>query len=190
MDSHANLNLIIGDGEGRLTYLRNNAGSQRNTHGTDMIQRLLRNACNLIQILHLSRSCSGNLECINHTCHATALLFGFLRTAGNIIFDTDGSGLHIVHLHHLTGHVKVHIVTAVVAIQAQHAVSTVTGLDHICHLACRRGGKHIADRAAIQHSVTHIAQEHRKMSASARCNDSNFSIRYRIIGNQDPLITI
>ena len=66
----------------------------------------------------------------------------------------------------------------------------ITRFDHIRHLLCRRGGKHIAHRAAIQHSLAHIPQKYGKMAAAACCDDPHLALFNRVIGEKDPLITV
>ena len=95
-----------------------------------------------------------------------------------------------MQLHPPAGHIKVHIIAAVVPVQAEYAAAIVTGLNHVSHFLCGRGRKHIAYRASVQHALANISKEYRKMPASSGCHDSNLALFNRIIGEKYPLIPV
>ena len=191
MDAHADFDLVIGDGEGGLANLRHDAGRQRDAHGAGVIQRLLCGSRHAIQVAALVGSSAGDLECVDHAGNAAAAVGILLRRGGHVILDQHGLGDDVVlQLHGLAGHFKVHLVSAVVAVQAEHAVAAVAGADHVRHALCRRRGEHVADGAAVQQAAAHVAQEHRQMAAAARGDDADLALARRIGGEQHALVAV
>ena len=121
MDTHAHLHLITGDFEGGLAGLGHDAGSQCGTNGAAAIGGLLADPGDLIEIGLGFCFRSGNFECVNHAGDATALLAFCGRRARDVIGQYDTRGVQVLHLKHVAGHIEIHDVAAVIAVEPQHA---------------------------------------------------------------------
>ena len=119
---------------------------------------------------------AGQLVGIHHAGDATPLL-GFRRgRAGHIVGQQDGGGRHILHLQHVAGHVEVHAVAAVIAVQAQHAGAAIGRTHRLRHLIDRGGGKHLADGAGIEQALADIAGEHGQVAGAAAGHDADLAL--------------
>jgi len=116
--------------------------------------------------------------------HAAALLRLLRRRAGHIVGQQDGGGLDILHLQHFAGHVEIHHVAAIIAVEAQDTGAAV-GLAHcLGHLLGGGRGEDVADGGRIQQPLAHIAGEDGQMPRTTAGDDPDLA-GYRPAGPGD-----
>src|SRR5690606_6801377 len=93
--------------------------------GADVLQRALGDLNHLVDARALVGFCPRDLEGEYHpgdTAAAVRLVGG---GGGHVVADEHGARLDVVHLDHLGGHVEVHHVAAIVAVDVDHAFAAV-----------------------------------------------------------------
>ena len=93
---------------------------------------------------------AGDFEAIDHAGHAAAFVTLPGSGAGDVVGRQHRGGADILHLDHLAGHIEVHDVAAVIAVEAQHAGAAMSRADGVRHQIHAWRGKHVADGAGIQ----------------------------------------
>ena len=119
MDAHADFHLVFGDGEGGLAGLRHGAGRQGDAHGAAAVGGALRDRGDAGEIEPGIGGGARDLEGQHHAGHAAALLALGERRARHVVGEQHGGAVNVVHLDELAGHVEVHDVAAVIAVEAQ-----------------------------------------------------------------------
>jgi hypothetical protein len=167
MDAHPDLHLIFPDGEGRPAGLRDGNRGERHAHRASIVQRLFRDRRHFVQRSALLGFCPCNLKSENHPSHTTAAPSLFGRGGGDIVLDQHGADFDIFHRRHLGSHIEIHYVAAVVAVYVNHALAPVDAPGHFKHLVCAGRLEYIADRTAVQHPLSHVAEEDRQVPGAA-----------------------
>ena len=143
------------------------------------VGRLLRDARHLVEIgAGLSRG-AGDLVGIHHAGDAAPLLGLRRRRAGDVVGEQHRGGTHVLHLQHVAGHVEVHHVAAVVAVEAQHAGAAIGRAHRLRHLLHRGRGEHVADGAGVEQALADIAGEDRQMAGAAAGDDADLALPRR-----------
>jgi len=104
---------------------------------------------------------------------AAALRFG-RRRRGHVVAHQDGFHGDVFHVGHFRGHVEIHHVAGVVAINQHNPPAAVDAADHLEHLVGAGGGKYVANRAAIQHAAPHVAKEDGQVPRAPAGRQGNF----------------
>ena len=79
------------------------------------------------------------------------------------------------------GHVEVHDVAAVVAVDVDDALAAMDAA--VCTssmVSAARRGEHVADGAAVQKAAAHVAEEHRQVARSAAGGERHLALHGRI----------
>ena len=175
MDAHTDLHLIIADGEGCLSCLRNDARRQCDAHRARIVDSLLCNTRDLIQRKHPLSGCTRDLIRKYKPCNAAALILAAFRGRCDIIRHKDFAHLDIIHLAEIFCHTEVHDIAAIATVEMEHTGAAVGSLVHLVHILRTWRSKYIADRHPIAEPIADIAEKHGEMpGAAARC-DSNLA---------------
>ena len=136
----------------------------------------------LLQIPAVLCLCACYFKSIYHSGHPPAAVGFCLGRAGHIILYQDHFCLNVIlHIHCLTGKLKVHPVSAVIAKQHQDSASLIASPYHISHFCCGRGSKHIAYRTPIQKSLSHIPKKNRQMAGTSGSYNAYLSFHCTVI---------
>src|SRR5690606_21306926 len=95
---------------------------------------------------------------------------------GHVVADEHGARLDVVHLDHLGGHVEVHHVAAIVAVDVDHAFAAVNAPGDVGDLFDRGRLEHVTDGAAIQHALPHVAKEYGQVARAAARHQADFAL--------------
>ena len=128
MGAHADLDLVFGEFEGELAGLGDRAGRHRHAHRADVGDRLARDALDLVEAVEFGSGAAGDLDHVDVAGDAAPVVHALRRRGGDVVGDAHGAHLDAVVLQHLGGHVEVHIVAGIVAIEEQHALAAMHGL--------------------------------------------------------------
>ena len=107
------------------------------------------------------------------------------RCAGHVVGDQDGGGFEVFDGGHLAGHVEVHDVAAVVAIEAENASAAVDGVHAFKHEIDAGRGKDLADGAGIEQAAADIAGEDGQMARAAAGDDADLAFDGRVGADDD-----
>ena len=174
MDAHAHGHFIFAQRKVGMSYLRDDAGRQRKAHSAGVVLGLLGSGKHFIQGAALGRLSPGTFiheENAGHTAAGIGIGIGI-----HIVGAYNGAGFNVVHLTHLSGHIKVHDITGVVAVEIQNTGPGFHFLGDIVDLLCRRGLKHAADAAAIEQALAHITQEQRQMARATAGDNGHLAV--------------
>ena len=106
-----------------MTHLRNDTGGQGKAHSTGVVLGLLGRSQHLVQSAHLGGLGAGALvhkEDAGHTPAGDRIGVGV-----DVVRAHNGSSLDILQVAHLGGHVKIHDITGIVAIEVQDAAAVI-----------------------------------------------------------------
>ena len=134
MDAHTDLHLIIADGEGCLSCLRNDARRQCDAHRARIVDSLLCNTRDLIQRKHPLSGCTRDLIRKYKPCNAAALILAAFRGRCDIIRHKDFAHLDIIHLAEIFCHTEVHDIATIATIEMEHTGAAVGSLVHLVHI--------------------------------------------------------
>ena len=95
--------------------------------------------------------------------------------AGDVVGDEHGGGSDVFEFHHLAGHIEIHHVAAVIAVQAQHARAAVGRANGIGHGFGAGRGEDVADGAGVQQAGSDIAGEDGEVAGAAAGDDADFT---------------
>ena len=138
----------------------------------------------LVEVAALFRAGAGRLEGEDHAGDAAPLGGLFRRRRGDIVGKQDGRRADVLHLEHLAGHVEIHHVAAVIAVEAEHAGAAIGQTHGARHLLGRRRGEDIADRAGVEKARADIAGEDRQVAGAAAGDDADLA-GHRAAGPRD-----
>ena len=120
---------------------------------------------------------AGDLEGIDHAGHAAALLGLFRLGAGHVVGQDHRGRGDVLHLHDIAGHVEVHDVAAVVAVEAQHApCHPLAARMALGHFVGRRRGEDVADGAGVEQALADVAGEDRQVAGTAAGDDADLAL--------------
>ena len=173
MDTHAHSHLVFPKFEVCNTFFRNDTRCQCKAYGTCVVFCFLCCCIHFIQSAHCTSLCAGCFIHEENTCYTTTYIY--IRTAVYIISANDAACLDVIHLTTLRSIIKYHDISCIISVKIQNACACFYFFCNIIDLLSGRRLEHAADTAAIQHTVSNITQEQRKMSVAAACNDGNLA---------------
>ena len=156
-----------------MADLGDDAGGQGKAHGAGVVLGLLGGGQHLVQGAHLGGLGPGALIHEEDAGHAPAGVH--VRVGVHVVRAHDRGGLDVVHVAHLGGHVKVHDIAGVVAIEIEHAGPRLHGLADLIDLLGAGRLEHAAHGAAVQQILPHIAQEQGQVARAAAGDDGDLA---------------
>ena len=175
VDAHADLHLALANRERRLANLRHRAGRHRHADRPAGVGRPLRHLGDTVEVQPGFSRSTGDLERIDHPGDAAPLLPVLLVSTGDVVRQQDGRTRDVLHLDEVAGHVEVHHVAAVVAIQAQHTGTRIRLPHRDRHVLGRRRREHVANRAGIKEARADVTGEHRQMARATARDDADLA---------------
>ena len=88
------------------------------------------------------------------------------------------------HLAQLGGHVKVHHIAAVVAIQVEHSGTAVNRLGDLDHRLGGRRGEDVADGHPVAEAGPDVTQEDRQMAGATAGGNRDLAVNGRVSAHQ------
>ena len=107
--------------------------------------------------------------------HAAAFFPLVPGRGGHIVVGHDGSDFDAFVFRHLHGHLDVHVVAGVVAVEAGHPLAAVCGLEGVEKHLRRRGREDLAHGHGIDHVPADVADEGRLVARAAARDDSHLA---------------
>src|SRR5690554_534868 len=181
VDAHADLHLVLADGKGRRADGGQRHRREAHADNADVGERPLGNFHHLIDARALVGFGAGDLEGEHHACDTAAAVGFFRRGGGHVVTHEHRARLDVVHRDHLGSHVEVHHIAAVVAVDVHHALAAVDALGDVGDLLDAGRLEHVADGAAVQHTLADIAEEHRQVAGAAAGHQADLAL-YRGVG--------
>ena len=120
---------------------------------------------------------AGNLEDEEITRDAASLVHPLRRRRGDIVGHRDGAHRNSERCALLRGHVEIHDVAGVVAVEQHHAGATVDGTHGVHDLLGTRRGEDVADGGCIGKTPPNIACKRRLMARTAADDDPTLPSR-------------
>ena len=157
-----------------MADFRDDAGRQGKSNGSGIFLCLF---CRVQYFLQRSHPGSHGPCAFIHeedSGHSPANLGVFIGE--HIIRSHDAGSPDIIHIQHLSRHIKVHNVPCIIPIEEQDSCPGLHFLGHIVKLFRRRRLEHTADPAAVQQVLTHISKEQRQMPGAPAGNDCHLSL--------------
>ena len=167
MDAHANLHLLLPQLEDRPAGSRDDARTQRHTHGPRAVNGLLRRRTDFREPRAFFRAGSRRLNHQQVAGDSAPILASFRRSRGDVIVDPDRLDSDVFRFQHLGGNIEVEHVAGVVAVDKQHALTAMGGLSSLEYGRGRRRSKNVAGDTGVGHAPPHKSREHGLMPASS-----------------------
>ena len=157
-----------------MADFRDDAGRQGKTNGSGIILCLFCRGQHFLQRSHPGSHGPCAFIHEEDSGHSPANLGVFIGE--HIIRPHDAGSPDIIHIQHLSRHIKVHNVPCIIPIEEQDSCPGLHFLSHIVNLFRGRRLEHTADPAAIQQVLTHISKEQGQMPGAPAGNDGHLSL--------------
>ena len=157
-----------------MADFRDNAGRQGKARGSGIFLCLFCRGQHLLQRSHPGSHGPCAFIHEEDSGHSPANLGVFIGE--HIIRSHDAGSPDIIHIQHLSRHIKVHNVPCIIPIEEQDSRTGFRFLGHIVNLLRGRRLEHTANATAVQQVLPHISKKQRQMPGASAGNDSHLSL--------------
>ena len=185
VDADADLDLVLGELEARVTRGRGDARSQRHAHRASV---RVDAAAELGDLLERAAVLGGaTADLLDEHGHPDAAATGGVQRVldRDVVVGEHGLDLDVLALPHVGGHVEVHDVAGVVLDDVNDAGAAVDGLRRLEHLVGRGRGEHLPRTGRVEHARPDVAAVHRLMTRAASGDEPDLALDRRVLADDD-----